>query len=187
MKFFSYILCMAAIISLPSCNLDDNDKQQEVYDNWRELNEAFMNDMAGKLGSDGQKLYTKVVPAWNTNAYVLMRWFNDTAETRGNLRPLYTSTIDCKYHGRLYDDVPFDSSYLNVSPADSIFRTKLSNVISGWTIAFERMHVGDSVEVIIPYTQGYGSQWSGSIPPYSSLIFNIKFTDVVAEYIRPVE
>lgn len=186
MKTIKLFICaVLPAIALTSCNLDDNDKVQETYDNWNELNQAWLDNAAAAKATDGTPLYTKVVPAWNSNAYVLMRWFNDTALTRDNLRPLYTSTVDCKYIGRLYDDQAFDSSYLNLQPADSIFRTKLTDVIPGWTIAFERMHVGDSVEVIVPYQQGYGTVWSGKIPPYSVLKFNIKFTDVVAEYIRP--
>lgn len=186
MKIITYILCMTAFLSLAACNMDDNkDKDQEVYDDWMQLNQTWLGEQAQKKDSHGNLLYTRVVPSWNSTAYVLMRWFNDTTLTAGNLRPLYTSTIDCKYIGRLYNDQPFDSSFTNITPADSIFRTKLTDVIPGWTIAFERMHVGDSVEVIVPFAQGYGSQWSGIIPPYSMLKFNIKLVDVYAEYFNP--
>ena len=171
---------------MPSCNLDnDKDTDSENYRKWKELNDNYIVDVAKELGDDGKPLYTRVVPAWNQNAYVLMRWFNDTTLTRQNLRPLYTSTVDCKYIGRYYNDVAFDSSYLSVSPADSIFRTSLTSVITGWTIAFEKMHVGDSVEVIVPYEQGYGTSTSGSVPAYSVLKFGIKLVDVAGEYIRP--
>lgn len=185
MIIYRYIF--VAILSglFVSCSLDkDNDKDKD-YADWQALNDAFVQSKADETNPDGTKVYTKVIPAWNNNAYVLMRWFNDTTLTAENFRPLYTSTIDCKYIGRLYDNEPFDSSYNNITPADSIYRTKLTSVISGWTIAFERMHVGDSVEVIVPYQQGYGTQWSGSIPPYSALVFNIKLVDVVAEYFNP--
>lgn len=190
MKFIKFIatsaLLIASAMMLPSCNLDDSkDSESEAYQKWKELNDNYMTDVEKELNDEGKPKYTKVVPKWNTNAYVLMRWFNDTTLTRDNLRPLYTSTVDCKYIGRFYNDQPFDSSYLSVNPADSIFRTSLTKVIPGWTIAFERMHVGDSVEVIIPYSQGYGTQSSGSVPAYSTLKFNIRLVDVAGEYIRP--
>lgn len=164
---------------------DDDNKDNEAYENWLDLNLEWLGKQAELKDSSGKPVYTRVVPGWNSNAYVLMRWFNDTTLTAGNLRPLYTSTVDCKYIGRLYNDQPFDSSYRNITPADSIFRTRLTDVIPGWTIAFERMHVGDSVEVIVPFAQGYGTQWSGNIPPYSVLRFNIKLVDVYAEYFKP--
>lgn len=182
-----YLATLVAIVLMVSCNLDDNDTTTEAYDNWRQNNEQWLQEQHDLRDDAGHAVYTKVVPAWNRNAYVLMRWFNDTTLTRGNLRPLFTSTVDCKYIGRLYNDQPFDSSYTSTVPADSIYRTRLTDVIGGWTIAFERMHVGDSVEIIVPYQQAYGTSWSGKIPPYSMLRFNIKLTNVAGEYIRPNE
>ena len=49
----------------------------------------------------------------------------------------------------------------------------------------ERMHVGDTVEVLVPYAQGYGSSSQGKIKPFSALRFNIKLVDIAGEYIRP--
>lgn len=179
---------MVAAALLAACSDDDNGNTWEKYADWRELNVNWVDEMAAMSRPDGKALYTKVVPEWNTNAYVLMRWYNDTTLTSKNLRPLYTSTVDVKYYGQLYNKEPFDSSYLRVSPADSIFRTRASDVIKGWTIALERMHVGDSVEVIVPWQQGYGSASQGAlILPYSALKFQIKLVDIPGEYIRPVE
>lgn len=187
-KFFKYLCATACVLTFSSlttsCNLDDSTDADISVEEWKKANDNWIVEQEQLTDEDGNKVYTRVVPAWDKNAYVLMRWFNDTTLTRNNIRPLYTSTVDCKYIGRLYDDEPFDSSYNNITPADSIFRSKLTNVIGGWTIAFERMHAGDSVEVIVPYSQGYGSTATSAIPAYSMLKFNIKFVDVVAEYIR---
>lgn len=168
-----------------SCSSDDESDTWEEYADYREANIKYIEDAEALKGSDGKPLYTRVVPAWNKNAYVLMRWFNDTVETQGNLRPLYTSTVDVKYYGRTYQDEPFDSSYLSLSPADSVVRFSLPSLVSGWAIAMERMHVGDTVEVLIPFAQGYGSSSSGIIKPYSTLKFNIKLVNIAGEYIRP--
>jgi FKBP-type peptidyl-prolyl cis-trans isomerase FklB len=109
-----------------------------------------------------------------------MHWFNDRSKTAGNLQPYYTSTVDVKYIGRLYNDEAFDSSYLLTETyGDSIYRTKVTAVISGWTIALQEMHVGDSVEVIIPYQSAYGLSGSGTaVLPFSNLKFNIKLVDI---------
>lgn len=184
-KAIIYMLMGAATLGFASCSNDDNSDVWDEYADYREANDAFMAEQAELTDADGNKVYTKVVPAWNENAYVLMRWFNDTTKTEGNLRPLYTSTVDVKYYGRTYEDEPFDSSYLSLTPADSVVRFRLNSVISGWAIAMERMHVGDTVEVLVPYAQGYGSSSQGKIKPFSALRFNIKLVDIAGEYIRP--
>lgn len=184
-KSIIYVLLGAMTIGAASCGKDEESDIWDQYADYREANDAFMAEQAELKGADGEQVYTRVVPAWNKNAYVLMRWFNDTTKTKGNLTPLYTSTVDVKYYGRTYQDEPFDSSYLSLTPADSVVRFKVNGVIPGWGIAMERMHVGDSVEVLVPYSQGYGSSSQGKIKPFSALIFNIKLVDVAGEYIRP--
>ena len=99
-------------------------------------------------------------------------------ETTDNLTPLFTSTIDVKYIGRLYNDEPFDSSYAYTQWGDSILRTTQANLIEGWAIALSDMHVGDSCEILVPYQQAYGSSESGIIKPYSALKFNLKLVDI---------
>lgn len=179
------MLACAAALGFAACSDDDESDLWEEYADYREANVAFMEEHEALKGADGKPVYTRVVPAWNKDAYVLMRWFNDTTATKGNLTPIYTSTVDVKYYGRTYQDEPFDSSYLSLAPADSVVRFQLNSVIAGWTIAMERMHVGDSVEVLVPYQQAYGSTASDVILPYSALKFNIKLVNVAGEFVRP--
>ena len=115
----------------------------------------------------------------------MIKYFNDKALTENNLSPLYTSTVDVKYIGRLYDDVAFDSSYTSTSPADSVTRFKLNNLIEGWVVGLTDMHIGDSCELIIPYEFAYGATGSSSINPYSNLRFNLKLVDIPG-YVIPV-
>ena len=117
--------------------------------------------------------------AWDPSAKTLIRWHNDTMLTKGNLKPLITSTVDVKYHLSLYDGTPVDSSYVMTSPADSVYRTMLNQTVEGWMIALTRMHVGDSCTVIVPYQQGYGStKMSDLLLPYSTLVFDVKLVDI---------
>lgn len=166
---------IATILLVASCKSDSTWKD---YTDIRNANLKWLAEQVDKKGDDGKPYYTVLRPAWDTESYVLIKYFNDTMLTKDNLKPYLTSTVDVKYHGRLYDDTPFDSSYLNTSPADSIFRTKLDEVVSGWTIALTHMHIGDTCEVIIPYSQGYGSQNRTTIPPYSVLRFGIKLVGI---------
>jgi len=168
--FYTVIMAVVAITMLDSClgkNIYDE------YKDWRENNDEWYSQQV----QSGQ--YTVVTASWDPSAQVLMRWHNDTMLTRDNLKPLITSTTDVKYKLSLYDGTPVDSSYLKTSPADSIFRSKVSDNIEGWMMALSRMHVGDSCTVIVPYHQGYGSTFKSDVlVPYSTLVFNIKLVDI---------
>ncbi len=178
MKKLPYILLLTLfIVGLTSC-FGDGDDNWDEYREWRETNENWLAEQALKKNTDGSDYYTKLVPVWDEKAYVLIHYFNNRKLTEGNLSPLYTSTVDVKYIGRLYNDEAFDSSYTQTTYGDSIYRTKCNAVIAGWTIALEDMRVGDSCEVIIPYQQGYMASQVGVIPPYSCLKFNMKLVDI---------
>jgi FKBP-type peptidyl-prolyl cis-trans isomerase FklB len=46
-------------------------------------------------------------------------------------------------------------------------------VVDGFSTALQNMHIGDRWLVYIPYTLGYGTTDSGTIPAYSTLVFDI--------------
>ena len=170
--FYTVIMAIMAITMLDSCL---GNTISDEYKGWRESNEAWYEQQA----ASGQ--YTKLIAPWDPSAQVLMRWHNDTMLTRGNLKPLITSTVDVKYRLRLYDGVRADSSYTSSSAtrSDSIYRAMVNQNVEGWMIALTHMHVGDSCTVIIPYQQGYGSnKKSDVLVPYSNLIFDLKLVDI---------
>ena len=55
---------------------------------------------------------------------------------------------------------------------------RLCEVIEGWQLALQRMHVGDKWVIYIPYTMGYGNRTSGPIPAFSTLIFEVELLGV---------
>lgn len=169
---------MALVASaFTSCGGDD-DSTWDTYREWREANNAWLAEQAERTVEGSTELYfTRVVPESDQGSYVLMHWFNDRAETSGNLKPYLTSTVSVKYIGRFYNGTAFDSSYLQT---DSVFITKVSAVVPGWQIALQNMHVGDSCEVVIPYQSAYGADGYSTMAPYSNLVFNMKLTDIPA-------
>lgn len=83
-------------------------------------------------------------------------------------------TVD--YAGFLWSNGDeFDSSYSRGKPATF----SLNSVIQGWKWGLATMHVGDTVEVIVPPEYGYGSQANASIPANSTLVFVVDIKDVV--------
>lgn len=168
--FTRAFIALGLVAGLAACKKSDQEKRWDNYEDWRVTNEAWFHEK--EVSGD----YTKVVPAWNTEQKILMRWLNDTTLTSGNLIPLYSSTVTVKYRGWLYDGTPFDSSY---NRTDSVVTFGPSTLMDGWIIALEKMHVGDKVELIVPYTAAYGGTGYGSsVPPYSSLGFEVELKDV---------
>lgn len=176
MRKLPFLLLLAVISAIfISCSTTDD---TEKYADWRSKNAAWLNEQMNKKNADGTPYYTKLVADWDKQAYILIKYFNDTKLTENNLSPFYTSTVDVKYIGRTYDDVAFDSSYLFTSPADSIYRSQVQDFIGGWAIALVNMHVGDSCELIVPYQSAYGTAGTTNINPYSNLKFNVKLVGV---------
>lgn len=180
MKFSRGLLLAASMLGIiaaaTSCKKSELRETWEEYEEWRTANDNWLREMT----VSGR--YERVVPSWNRGISVLMRWENDRSKTENNLTPYYTSQVSVKYKGWLMDGTPFDSSY---AMTDSISTMLCTNLIEGWIAALEVMHVGDTVELIVPYTAGYGSASSGLIPPYSCLRFKLELCDIPAYEVRP--
>ncbi len=90
--------------------------------------------------------------------------------------PKATDRVRCHYEGTLIDGTVFDSSYRRGEPADF----PLDGVIPGWTEGVQLMKEGAKYRFFIPYLLGYGERGAGSsIPPYSTLIFDVELIKVL--------
>ena len=88
-------------------------------------------------------------------------------------------TVTVSYTGWLYDPArpeskgaQFDSS-MNFS-----FQLGVGRVIAGWDQGVVGMKVGGQRRLIIPPNLGYGSQMVGTIPPNSTLVFDVMLLNV---------
>ncbi len=83
--------------------------------------------------------------------------------------PNARSIITAHYTGKTINGKKFDSSRGGVPLA-----CRLSDLIEGWIIAMQQMHIGDKWEVYIPAEMGYGKFSQPGIPGGSTLIFEIE-------------
>lgn len=91
-------------------------------------------------------------------------------------QPKATDTVRCHYEGSLINGSVFDSSYKRGEPAEF----GLNQVIPGWTEGVQLMKEGAKYRFYIPYLLGYGENGAGSsIPPYSTLIFDVELIKVL--------
>ncbi|MBD5224649.1 MAG: FKBP-type peptidyl-prolyl cis-trans isomerase [Bacteroidales bacterium] len=179
---FAPVAALALAVGSSACTETTGADTWENYREWRESNNSWVLEQEGLLDENGDLFYTKIVPDWDKGSYVLMHWFNDRNETAGNLTPFVTSWISASYDLYLSTDVLVDTSE---GLDDDVFTSQLSSLIKGWRIAMLEMHVGDTVQVVVPYLSGYGSVASGNVPPYSALRFNMRLKDIPGYEIRP--
>jgi len=92
-------------------------------------------------------------------------------------KPLASDTVRVHYKGTLLDGTVFDSSYEREEPIEF----PLGGVIPGWTEGLQLMSVGSNYRLFIPSELGYGSQGARSIPPYSTLIFEVELLDIIQQ------
>jgi len=82
-------------------------------------------------------------------------------------RPNASSIIYVKYMGKLITGEVFEDT------EDDVVSFQLSNLMSGWIEGVTKMNVGGRFIFYIPYELAYGKDGSGSVPPYSTLKFDI--------------
>ncbi len=87
--------------------------------------------------------------------------------------PTRRSIITAHYTGWTINGKKFDSSRSSTPLA-----MRLSDLIEGWIVAMQQMHVGDHWELYIPSEKGYGKFSQPGIPGGSTLIFEVELLGV---------
>lgn len=162
MKKQLLILLVSCLISIGfiSC-MGNNDTD------WRDANQAFLEEISIQ---EDIKVIGDTLNGYPEIYYKVIKQGTGERPVRGNV-------VNVAYEGWLYNDTTsFDSS-------NDYDVTVGTGVIEGWSIILENMHFGDKWKVYIPYNLGYGSSatTSGSIPAYSTLIYDIYLKELVSE------
>jgi len=88
--------------------------------------------------------------------------------------PKAIDTVTVNYRGTLIDGKEFDSSYKKGQPTTF----QVGKVIRGWTEALQLMKEGAKWQLAIPPQLAYGDRGTSTIPPNSTLIFEVELISV---------
>lgn len=87
--------------------------------------------------------------------------------------------ITANYTGKFLDGKKFDSNVDSAFHHVQAFSFPLGQgrVIKGWDIAFSILKKGEKATIYVPSALGYGERGQGSIPAYSTLVFDVELVD----------
>ncbi len=102
-------------------------------------------------------------------------YYIETLEGTG-ATPLRGDKVEVNYTGKLLDGTVFDSSYDRNEPLE--FTLGAGQVISGWEEGIALMKQGGKATMIIPSNLAYGPYGRSTIPPYSTLVFEVELVKV---------
>jgi len=97
-------------------------------------------------------------------------YYIETSEGTGEI-PTEGVNVEVIYEGSLLDGSIFDSGTFK-------FRYGVGLVIPGFDEAISYMKKGGKATAIIPSELAYGAYEAGSVPPYSTLVFDIELSEV---------
>lgn len=188
MKFRNIIWCMLALLALASCKEEDDAIVE--FANWQETNDSYFSGLVTNTqqkvndGQDSWSLYPcYTLPdkgySFGYSDYIVVEKLEQGS---GTTSPLQTDSVEVHYVGRLLPShsypqgFVFDRSFPGEYDPMMATPTKfaVAGVVKGFSTALMQMHCGDRWRVYIPYQLGYGSTQRGSIPAYSTLIFDLR-------------
>jgi len=152
----NWITFMVAALAITICACTSES------DKWKALNEQFLTDNASKSG---------VVTTKSGLQYKVL--------SQGvGLKPNSGSYIKMYYTGKLIDGTVFDTTVNDTTLVSTATSGYVSSFVSGFQEALLKMNNGSHWEIYIPQALGYSSTAYGSIPAYSTLIFDIQLIAV---------
>jgi FKBP-type peptidyl-prolyl cis-trans isomerase FkpA len=88
--------------------------------------------------------------------------------------PTPNDMVKVYYTGKLLNDTVFDKT----APPGPPMETRLNRVIPGWTEGLQKIGQGGKIRLYIPSRLAYGDGGTPSIPPGSTLIFDVDLLEV---------
>ena len=187
------LLFTQCLLLFTSC---DETEEVNKYADWRNRNEAFIDSLKSVYDAKTDPELIQIIPYAEKNYPIYAKKLKTV--TSGET-PLYTDSVTAYYRGMLIDEAVFGAAttphyytklYQSLDVFDKNFEGEEPNafesptkffvngVVAGWREVLQRMKVGERWEVYIPWQQGYGSSVSGTIPAYSTLIFDVNLVSI---------
>ena len=185
-------LATVAVSALFFVSCSENTDEENEFANWKEKNETYfleayqkaVNDKTDDL--DTIRNYTFEPSAgFDMNKFIVVKKLQNG---EGSGSPMFTDSVLVNYRGYFipspsYNNTlggmgvgyVFDQSFsgeYNPNTANPV-KQLVSQLTDGYCTALQHMRIGDRWLVCVPYTLAYGTADYGSIPGYSTLIFDI--------------
>ena len=188
------LLFTQCLLLFTSC---DETEEVNKYADWRNRNEAFIDSLKSVYDAKTDPELIQIIPYAEKNYPIYAKKLKTA--TSGET-PLYTDSVTVYYRGMLINEAVFGAAttpryytklYQSLDVFDKNFEGEEPNafesptkffvngVVAGWREVLQRMKVGERWEVYIPWQQGYGSSVSGTIPAYSTLIFDVNLVSII--------
>lgn len=181
----SFLILLAFVFA--SCS--ETSEEDNEFSDWKNRNESYFNglyEQAKAAVSSGSSEW-KVLTKWSLNDNVATAAANHVVVKvleagTGSGCPLFTDSVRVHYRGNLMPSASYPSGYqfdsswtgdYNIHTAKPTEFCLSGQIIDGFATALLNMHIGDRWLVYIPYQLGYGVNGSGTIPGYSTLVFDI--------------
>ena len=151
-----------------SCGDDDDTKQSE----WRARNETTFK---AYLSNSAYSKLATLTGSGDTIVYKVL-------EKGTGRRVLFTDVVNVTYTGQLaVNDSIFDTTEGTQQESSGRTFSVASGTIIGWHLALQYMDIGDRWQIVVPNTMAYGEKGTKQIPPYSTLLFDMKVVSIAGE------
>jgi FKBP-type peptidyl-prolyl cis-trans isomerase FklB len=195
MKKVMYVLPLVMVFMAVAC---EETKEAGKYDNWQARNEAFIDSLQSVYDAKNDPELLSVIDSRNKSQRIFFKKLPGSV-VKEDTHPFLTDSVKAFYRGMLINEQVFatapapryytslyksldvfDQNFTGNDPSefDSPLMFHVNQVIDGWVEILQWMTVGERWEVYIPWESGYGSEDSGSIPGYSTLIFDIQLSEI---------
>lgn len=174
-KSYYLLLLFVALIAFTSC---EETAVVNEYDNWRPRNEAFIDSLQSVIDAKTDPDLFVVTPQVTTKYKIYAKKLKAIS---GDAQiPLYTDTVSVHYRVSLIDGTVVQQTYLNANPGDTDSPSSfaVTDEISGRTEVLQLMKLGERWLVYIPYQMAYGTVGQGSIPGYTTLIYDMQLMSI---------
>ena len=188
----SYILLLvqAILASLLFTSCTENEEESNEYDNWEARNIEYFNRIYNTASTSNDAKW-KIIRKWSFEEgmatlpehHIVVEVLQESQSPFATETPLFTDSAYVNYRGRLIptehnaEGLVFDETYSSKEYVEELAQPRLfcvgTGVVDGMATALMNMHIGDHWRVYIPYQLGYNTSVTGSIPAYSTLIFDL--------------